>query len=216
MRCVYKGGGGICEVITRKWNLQQKQDKSYILEILISESFFSRSNSLDAESWEGDGKDKCPFVYPLIGIVPSGRAVAASLDGTDSLSSVWLARWCSQRPKGTFWWVLRGLPITRFREVGSSLMASFSYFPEVHSVLFLESSFLMANSLGSGIDKILPRCTLHGITISERSTHFCTKVTARLPPCPLSFCPAIFLFQFSFLSAVVSGQINTSTDLSGQ
>lgn len=92
----------------------------------------------------------------------------------------------------------------------------FSYFPEVHSVLFLESSFLVGCSLGSGIDKILPRCTLRGIKINERSTHFCTKVTARLLPCPLSFCPAIFLSQFSFLSAVVSGQINTSTDLSGQ
>lgn len=32
-----KVGGGLYEVITKKWNLQQKQDKSYILEILISE-----------------------------------------------------------------------------------------------------------------------------------------------------------------------------------
>ena len=56
----------------------------------------------------------------------------------------------------------------------------------------------------------------HDITINERSTHFCTKVTARLVPCPLSFSPAIFLSQFSFLSEVVSGQIYTSTDLRGQ
>ena len=140
-----------------------------VLEYLSFLTLFSRSNSSDAESWEGDGKDKCPFLYPLIGIVPSGRAVAASLDGTDSLSSVWLARWCSQRYKGTFWWVLRGLPITCFHEVGSSLMASFSYFPEVHSILFLESSFLTGCSLGSGIDKILPRCTM--ISQSMRDLH---------------------------------------------
>ena len=41
-------------------------------------------------------------------------------------------------------------------------MASFSYFPEVHNLLFLESSYLVGCSLGSGIDKILPRCALRG------------------------------------------------------
>ena len=54
------------------------------------------------------------------------------------------------------------------------------------------------------------------ITINERATHFSTKVTSRLLPCPLSFCPAIFLSQFSYLSAVVSGQINVSVGLRGQ
>ena len=92
--------------------------------------------------------DKRPLVYLLIGAVPSGRAVAASLDGTHSLSSVWLACWCSQRHKGTFWWVLWDPPITCFFEVGSSLTASFSYFPEAHNLLFLESSYLMGCSLG--------------------------------------------------------------------
>ena len=177
--------------------------------------FFSSSNSSDAESWEGEWQDKCRFVYLLIGAVPSGRAVAASLDGTHSLSSVWLACWCSQRHKGTFWWVLWDPPITCFFEVGSSLMASFSYFPEVHNLLFLESSYLVGCSLGSGIDKILPRCALRGYHRQWEIYTFLYKGDIEAASLP-SFCPAIFLSQLSYLSAAASGQINISVGLSGQ
>lgn len=95
----------------------------------------------------------------------------------------------------------------------------FSYFPEVHSVLFLESSFPHGLfSLGQVLTRFYQSAPSM-VSQSMRDLHiFLYKGDSEVAPLALSFSsgPAIFLSQFSFLSAVVSGQINTSTDLTGQ